>query len=129
MCKKLTKSPVICNDDDIIYPWDLSKFITHENYAPRHHWDNLDNQRAFMDNLCTKLGLTDRTGWYKITGDLLSSNHGRGLLLKYRGSVGKLLCTIYPEYKQFCREEMLKVMNEKNLSSVDEILHLPKEYL
>ncbi len=77
-----------------MYQWDGAKLHASS------HWDDIKNQRSFMDNLAKKLQITDHEGWYKITNSVLRKN-GAALLYKYNGSPFKLLSAVYPEYPLF----------------------------
>ncbi len=76
---------------------------------------------AFM----TKLEITSVDEWHKISTKLLQQHGGTGLLNKYGGSFIKLLTTLYPEYKKFCRDMMLKLANEMKLSRMEDIVQIP----
>ncbi len=64
----------------------------------RHQWTTVAKQKAFLNALGLKLNIQNAEGWYKVTSTTLKENGGSGLLEKYKGSVSKLLTTIYPEY-------------------------------
>ncbi len=81
------------------YQWDQSKLL----YSHRP-WDQMTNQRSFMDDLAKKLNISSHGGWYSVRGADLKRNGGWGLLQKYNGSTSKLLMTIYPEYPLMMRE-------------------------
>jgi hypothetical protein len=84
-----------------VYPevaWDPLKFVR----TPRNYWQNIDNQRSFMDNLAkklnillepnnvfTKVDMTSPDDWYSMNEKTLREHGGRGLLQYYRGSVLK----------------------------------------
>ncbi len=79
------------------YKWNIHDW----NQVPRGHWDNMDNQRAFVDDIGKKLSITNKEEWYNVKFQDFLDHGGAGLLnRKYKGSVCKLLTTIYPEYQQ-----------------------------
>ncbi len=63
------------------------------------YWDNINNQRAFLDKLAKKLNITDQRGWYNIKLSQIMEYNGGGLVIgKYDGSLVKLITTVFPEY-------------------------------
>ncbi len=95
------------------YHWDHSKFTAElagstlsstSNSTvdfkphPSRHWEVISNQRAFLDDLATKLNITDQDGWYSTTVKLLQRHGGGSLLNRYNCSLIKLLSSVYPEY-------------------------------
>ncbi len=106
----------------IKYEWDLSKFPS----LPRGYWNAVSNQRAFMDDLAMKLNISDTPGWLNVTARSLQHQGGATLLDKYHGSLSKLLSTVYPEYKQICRDLMVKMSHDLKLQDVS---HIPVAYL
>ncbi len=70
-------------------------------FLPRGHWDNVANQRSFMSELAKKLQITEQAGWYSVSSEVFKSNQGYGLLMKYGGSLNKMLQSLYPEYLYF----------------------------
>ncbi len=79
----------------LMYNWDLSKFT----HVPRKYWDDLSNQRSFIDQLAKKLNVTSLEDWYKVNYSTLQQHGASGLLaLKYGYSFRKLLTKLYPQY-------------------------------
>ncbi len=78
------------------YKWDLSKFNSSHRQAG--WWDNMTNQRTFMNEIAEKLHITNQEGWYKLTVTTLRDHGANTLLSKYKGSPSALLRAIYPEY-------------------------------
>ncbi len=80
--------------------FNVNDIITHHPSGRRFtgHWDDINNQRSFLNNLAKKLNINDLSGWYKITQYILEEQGGGGLVRKYNGSPSKLLQTVYPEY-------------------------------
>lgn len=44
------------------YPWVISKFV----FKPHKHWQKLENQRIFFDDLAKKLNITQWSDWYQV---------------------------------------------------------------
>ncbi len=64
------------------------------------YWDDMSNQRNFMDELAEKLGITNVDGWYKITATTVQQHGGASLLKQYYdNSLSKCLTSVYPEYQ------------------------------
>ena len=80
------------------YPEIIIPGTIREQKFPRHFWDNLENQRKFLDEIARIYNITDVRGWYDISIDTISSHNGRGLINKYSGNLYKLLTVNYPEY-------------------------------
>jgi len=97
-----------------LYPshtWDISRF----QQKPRNHWSNLDKQREFVETLAKSLGLDTLMDYYALSVHSFTNNKGpvtvllliteslhvilgAGLLDIYKGSVHKMLRTLYPEH-------------------------------
>ncbi len=87
----------------LIYDWDSSKFINEatppkELTYPHGYWNDVANQRAFMNDLAKKLNITNKEEWYKVSEKFIRDHDGYGLLQKYGSSPSKLLAAVYPEY-------------------------------
>ncbi len=67
-------------------------------------------------------------GWYNITVATLKHN-GATSLLNVHKSLGKLLTTLYPEYKEACRRSVMKMVHTLKLHAVEELLSVPYEEL
>jgi hypothetical protein len=71
-----------------IYPehhWSPEKFKRH----PAHYWNDLNNQRQYLDSIYDKLQLKSTADWLYVTSDQIIANHGAGLLTQYGGSLQK----------------------------------------
>ena len=70
------------------------------DHSPKHYWEHLANQVAFMDGLAQRLGFSaeDRERWYGVSGHTLLRHDGVTLLCRYNGSMPKLLTAVYPDY-------------------------------
>lgn len=74
--------------------------VTKEWKIPQKgYWNNVSNQRSFLDDLAKKLNITDPSGWYKLTKQNFEDHCGAGLLQMYNNSPSKLITTLYPEYR------------------------------
>ncbi len=99
------------------------------SYLPRGHWNNLATQRSFMDKILKKLNITmDNHSWHKITVSSVQQHGGSGLLKKYKDSLGSMLATVYPEYKQFCRLFAMNVVRDMKLATLEDLIHIPLQY-
>ncbi len=116
---------------DFWYEWDPSKFTgeIHRPVKPQGYWDDINNQRAFLDHLSHTLHIHDTKGWSKLTVHTFKQNGGASLLAKYNGSLCKLLVTVFPEYKLFCRESVMQMARQWKLGTLQELLTLPNEKL
>jgi hypothetical protein len=89
------------------YDWLPWKFIR----CPHNYWDDLNNQKKFMDWAATQLNILEMRDWYKISIKVtfwrdrvcnweqdLSDIGGHALLKKYKASVLRLLAQVFPEY-------------------------------
>ncbi len=108
-----------------MYNWDVTKFTTHVTHG---YWNKLTNQRDFMQQLQIKLSITDHEAWDKVTTANLLQHGGRSLLDKYNGSLSKLLTTVLPEYRQACRERLIRTARDLKLPKVEDLITVPLEY-
>ncbi len=119
----------MCNMYDILfitrYNWDITKFTQ----VQRGYWNSVANQRLFMDSIASQLNITNVSGWSYITSTSVQQYGGATLLQKYKGSLSKLLVSVYPEYKQFCRDCAMIMVQDLKLSKPDDLVHVPTEYL
>jgi len=104
--------------------WDVRKFK-----LPQKYWHDLANQKSFLDHLAKKLNITSIEGWYKVTVPILQANGGNGLLKKYKVSLHTLLSTVYPEYKQSCRDAILSITRDLKLTKVEDSIKVAHKYL
>ncbi len=107
------------------YSWDLSKFST----VPRKYWSSITNQRNFMNQIVNKFNIALTGNWHILTKTVIQQHGGAGCLQKYQQSPSKLLVHVYPEYKQTCKDFLLNIVQDLKLSSVEDVLHVPLEYL
>eukprot|EP01114_Cavostelium_apophysatum_P024328 TRINITY_DN9484_c0_g1_i1.p1 TRINITY_DN9484_c0_g1~~TRINITY_DN9484_c0_g1_i1.p1 ORF type:complete len:760 (+),score=172.60 TRINITY_DN9484_c0_g1_i1:126-2405(+) len=96
------------------YPWDVNFYkqtVIEEgplnsqrevkSDVPFGHWRNLDNQRAFFDELGKKLGFLQTEDWLNVTKAQIMDNGGKGILKRYGNSVQDALTAIYPAFPWF----------------------------
>ena len=67
--------------------------------APNGYWNNLQNQREFMDWLSRELGFVEFEDWYNISKEQIITYGGSGLMDIYRNSPMSALKSVYPEYE------------------------------
>jgi hypothetical protein len=85
-------------------PWKFS-------VCPKNFWDDVNNQRKFIDWAGKQLNINDMSDWYKLTAKVFDcvlflahmsqsfGDVGSTLLQnKYNGSLALMLSTLYPEY-------------------------------
>ena len=77
--------------DDIFLEWKFTQVTD-------GFWDNIINQRQFINSLGEELRYTIRDHWYQITAQLIKDNGGYGLLQMYSHSPALLVKAMYPEY-------------------------------
>jgi hypothetical protein len=68
-------------------------------FLPNNFWDDINNQKEYMNWLFKKLEYKELSDWYQISTDLIRDNKGSGLLPKYDNSLQVLIKLIYPEYE------------------------------
>jgi len=77
------------------YPWKLWKFA----HLPEGHWQSLQNQRKFMDDLAQEMNIKNYEQWYQVKLEDIKKHGGLSLLNYYYGSsLTKALSKIYPEH-------------------------------
>ena len=64
----------------------------------KKHFNFIDNQRKFIDNLFHYLNLNLIDDWLNIPRKLIIKNGGKFLIRYYKGDFSLLLLTIYPNY-------------------------------
>jgi hypothetical protein len=64
---------------------------------PLHHWDDINNQRKFIESAAKQLNLKSINDWYNISHQQLCDVGGRVLLSKYNFSRSSLLSTLFPQ--------------------------------
>ncbi len=77
------------------HKWHFWKLAHQISYG---FWNEMNNQRDFMEWLRDDLGFKDMTDWYKMTSHHIKSRGASGLLIKYGGSPAELLQRVYPEH-------------------------------
>jgi hypothetical protein len=66
--------------------------------APQNFWDDPANQRRYMDWLAKRLRIRRPEDWYRVTVDHFTTNSGKGLLAKFRGSPTAAVKAHLPKY-------------------------------
>jgi hypothetical protein len=87
--------------------------------APRGHWKDKENQKAFLDQLAIKLNIQKPEDWYKVTSQLVLEKGGSFLAKYYnysliRGNNTTLL--LYLPKKLF--KPLIHLMTGKQLSNL-----------
>jgi very-short-patch-repair endonuclease len=77
------------------YNWITWKF----NQVCKKFWQDINNQRLYMDWLFKELKYESMEDWYKIKFDVIKKNYGSRILLIYDNSPRLVLESVYPEYK------------------------------
>ena len=65
---------------------------------PSGFWNDISNQRKFMDDLFITLNYINNEDWYNLTNAIMRKNKGEYLIKKYKSSSYNLISTIYKEY-------------------------------
>ena len=63
-----------------------------------YHFQSIENQRAFFDDLFIKLKLKTLNDWYKIHLSTIISHGGKSTLKNYEYDIGILMNIIYPNF-------------------------------
>ncbi len=100
-------------------------------------WNDTSNQRLFLDALIKKLHITeDPERWGKITRRIVEQHGGDGILRsKYNGKLGRgkhmfrytrlssgqALVTLWPQYKQHCKNLLISIVHDMKLSKVEDV--------
>jgi hypothetical protein len=81
-----------------VYPehqWQFWKFST----VPAGEWDEISNQRLYMDWYAKEYGVKTPLDWFKVSASEVYRRQGRGLLAIYDDSMVKAVQSVYPEYQ------------------------------
>jgi hypothetical protein len=71
-------------------------------YRPLGYWNNLENQRKFLEEVAPSLGVKTLEDWNKITVNQfrqIGGSSGTRLLQIYGNSLDKILKTLYPNHQ------------------------------
>jgi hypothetical protein len=71
--------------------WQIWRFDT----APRNYWENIENQREFLEWVALLYDIVDDEGWYGITCKQYIDAGGKGLLMRYDMSPSSMLMTCF----------------------------------
>ena len=77
------------------YEWLPWKFTR----AQSNYWNDIKNQKEYMESLGKKLGYTCQEDWYKVTRNDFTDNYGRGLINIYGNLVHQPIKSIFPNYE------------------------------
>ncbi len=88
----------------------------------------MDAQRSFIHDLAQKLYITKPEDWFHVTTSKISLHGGTGLMSKYGDSISKLLTAVCPEYKKACRDFVMRIKEDLNLSRVEDMLTVQHSY-
>jgi hypothetical protein len=73
---------------------------TQSTRLPKGFWKDVKNQRAFVEELASKLGITQLDDWYKVTTRQFVQHGGGWLTNFYKGSLKKgNFCATYLIFK------------------------------
>jgi len=75
------------------YRWQFWKFST----VPAGDWDELPNQKSYMDWYAKEYGIKSPVDWYKVSASDIYKRQGKGLLAVYDDSIVKAIQTVYSE--------------------------------
>ena len=64
-----------------------------------NYWNQIENQKQFMDNLFIKLNLKTLEDWKIITKNQIYKLGGQSIVKHFKYNMKDLLSTIYPDYK------------------------------
>ncbi len=64
----------------------------------RGFWDEVENQKKFMEGLFVKLKMSDHQRWSSITTKTIRENGGSSILARYAGSASKLIRSVFPKH-------------------------------
>jgi len=69
--------------------------------TPPNYWADVNNQRAFMEQLGEKLGFAkgDMERWYAVSSKAIIDHGGESVLLRHHHSIPSLLAAVFPDYK------------------------------
>jgi hypothetical protein len=87
------------------YPWQPWKF---KQGVASGYWDNLQNQRKFLDAVGKELNFQRLDDWYRIDAKVLMEKGGTMVLKIHKDSPFQMLKSVIPEYpwqKWRCEEE------------------------
>jgi hypothetical protein len=63
------------------------------------YWSDKENQRLFLVELGTELGITHMDQWHKVPSDYIFKKGGQRILKQYKGSRFKMLRTVFGEHQ------------------------------
>ncbi len=96
--------------------------MTKFSQVPNGYWDNLANQKQFLDKLSKDLNITDPRDYFKVTWSMIKKHRGVRLLIGKYKSIGDLFATLLPDYRIACREVVMKISQDLKIARVEEIV-------
>jgi hypothetical protein len=76
------------------YPWQIWRF----EQVPKGFWNDMKNQRDFLNWFGKEMGILQQSDWYRIRVTDFAQRRGIDLLHMYRHFIGKMLEAIFPEF-------------------------------
>ncbi len=99
------------------YHWDVTKF----SQLPQNYWSDFSHQYSFLSRISNTLNISSTEQWFDISPTTFSRYDGGGLV-RHHTSLGKVLSTVYPEYKKLCQDKVLHMVNDMKLSSIEDLI-------
>jgi hypothetical protein len=84
-----------------VYPH-ISLNNAHQKAKPFGYWNELENQRQFLDNLAKELNLQTAQDWTSVTTEMVISRDGGGLLKRFNGSLYQALVHVSYKHSFHC---------------------------
>jgi hypothetical protein len=85
--------------------------------VPSGHWNILENQREFFENMRKKYSLKNLNDFTKISNQKVVDEGGSAILFKYKNSLFQTLSSIYPEHQFDATEFLVNKFNSFLLKS------------
>jgi hypothetical protein len=82
--------------------------------VPRGYWDQIENQRNFLDWFGKQFRFDSLNNWYGITAKQIIEKGGAGLLHKYNDSVSSMVMSIFEEYSWNEENFVTKILDASN---------------
>lgn len=80
--------------------------------VPRHYWDNIDNQRKFLEDIAEKLKIKTMEDWYKITPKQLEIACAPYPFRRTSGNLVPMLLRVYSG------AFVVQLVNEKSIPGI-----------
>ncbi len=89
--------------------------------APHGYWQDPSNHRSVIHKIAKDLQISSPQDWFHVTCAHLRQYSGSILLTRYK-SLSKVLTALVPEYKQACRDFVMQMVHDMNLSSAADLV-------